>query len=115
LDGTIQSTFSYEDVANGLSCSYNCVPGIIEAENYFFEDGIGVEGCTDVGGGENIGYFHAGDYIDYYVNAKFSGSFQVSYRNASDGQNGSLEMQLIDSLGNSSILNQVNFTATGVS
>jgi hypothetical protein len=37
----------------------------------------------------------------------------VSYRNASDGQNGSLEMQLIDSLGNSTILNQVNFTATG--
>ena len=23
LDGTIQSTFSYEDVVNGLSCSYN--------------------------------------------------------------------------------------------
>ena len=113
LDGTIQSTFSYEDVANGLSCNYNCIPGIIEAENYFFEDGIGVEGCTDVGGGENIGYLHAGDYIDYYINAKFSGSFQVSYRNASDGQNGSLEMQLIDSLGNSTTLNQVNFTATG--
>ena len=42
LDGTIQSTFSYEDVTNGLSCSYNCIPGIIEAENYFFDDGIGV-------------------------------------------------------------------------
>ena len=113
LDGTIQSTFSYQDVENELSCSYNCIPGIIEAENYFFEDGIGVEGCTDVGGGENIGYLHAGDYIDYNINAKFSGSFQVSYRNASDGQNGSLEMQLIDSSGNSIVLNQVNFTATG--
>jgi hypothetical protein len=68
---------------------------------------------SDVDGGYNIGYLNTGDYVDYYINAKFSGSFQVSYRNASDGQNGSLEMQLIDSLGNATVLNQVNFTSTG--
>jgi hypothetical protein len=37
--------FLMKMLANGLSCSYNCIPGKIEAENYFFEDGISVEGC----------------------------------------------------------------------
>ena len=54
-----------------------------------------------------------GDYIDYNIEAKFSGSFQVSYRNASNGFNGGIEMQLIDSLGNATVLNQANFTSTG--
>ena len=44
LDGTSLSTFSYKPVINALSCSYNCIPGKIEAENYFFESGISVEG-----------------------------------------------------------------------
>ena len=78
-----------------------------------FESGISVEGCSDIDGGYNIGYLNTGDYVDYYINAKYSGSFQVSYRNASDGHNGSLEMQLIDTLGNATTLNQANFNSTG--
>ena len=113
IDGSGLAAFTRKPVTNLVSCSNNCIPGIIEAEDYFFESGIGVEGCTDVGGGENIGYLHIGDYVDYYVNAKYSGSFQVSYRNASNGFNGGIEMQLIDSLGNITVLNQANFTSTG--
>ena len=75
-------------------------------QDYFNESGIGLESCSDQGGGQNIGYLHPGDYIDYYVNAMYSGSFQVSYRNASNGFNGGLELQLIDSAGNATILNQ---------
>ena len=37
----------------------------------------------------------------------------MSYRNASDGHNGSIEMQLIDSLGNATTLNTANFNSTG--
>ena len=112
-DGALLANFSYEPVQNGISCTSNCIPGIVQAEDYFYADGIGIEGCSDVGGGENIGYLHIGDYIDYNIEAKFSGSFQVSYRNASNGFNGGIEMQLIDSLGNSTVLNQANFTSTG--
>ena len=43
----------------------------------------------------------------------YSGSFQVSYRNASNGFNGGLELQLIDSAGNATILNQIDFSSTG--
>lgn len=113
LDGSSLATFTRKPVTNLVSCSNNCIPGRIEAENYFYESGIGVEGCSDIGGGENIGYLHIGDYVDYYVNAKYSGSFQVSYRNASSGFSGGVEMQLVDSLGNITILNQANFNSTG--
>ena len=112
-DGTPLAPFSHRPVTNELSCTYNCIPGKIEAENYFFESGISVEGCSDIDGGYNIGYLNTGDYVDYYINAKYSGSFQVSYRNASNGHNGSLEMQLIDTLGNATTLNQANFNSTG--
>ena len=112
-DGSALAAFSYRPVINELSCTYNCIPGKIEAENYFFESGISVEGCSDIDGGYNIGYLNTGDYVDYYINAKYSGSFQVSYRNASNGHNGTLEMQLIDTLGNATTLNQANFNSTG--
>ena len=66
-----------------------------------------------LGGGQNIGYLNPGDYLDYYINAAYSGSFQVSYRNASNGFNGGLELQLIDSLGNVTILDEMDFSSTG--
>ena len=113
LDGNSLSTFEYRPVKNTISCANNCIPGIIQAEDYFNESGIGLESCSDQGGGQNIGYLHPGDYIDYYVNAMYSGSFQVSYRNASNGFNGGLELQLIDSAGNATILNQIDFSSTG--
>ena len=81
---------------------------MIQAEDYFNESGIGLEGCSDIGGGQNIGYLHPGDYVDYYINAIYSGSFQVSYRNASNGFSGGLELQLIDSSGGATTLNQID-------
>lgn len=112
-DGTILNQFSYQEVKNTLTCTSNCIPGIVQAEDYFFESGTGLESCSDVGGGQNIGYLNPGDYLDYYINAAYSGSFQVSYRNASNGFNGGLELQLIDSLGNVTILDEMDFSSTG--
>ena len=112
-DGNTLSPFAYRPVKNTISCSNNCIPGIIQAEDYFNESGIGLEGCSDIGGGQNIGYLHPGDYVDYYINAIYSGSFQVSYRNASNGFSGGLELQLIDSSGGTTTLNQIDFSSTG--
>ena len=112
-DGNTLSPFAYRPVKNTISCSNNCIPGIIQAEDYFNESGIGLEGCSDIGGGQNIGYLHPGDYVDYYINAIYSGSFQVSYRNASNGFSGGLELQLIDSSGGATTLNQIDFSSTG--
>ena len=112
-DGTILSNFSNEEVINNLICFSNCIPGTIQAENFFSNSGVSTEGCTDIGGGENIGYLDVGDYADYYVNVNPSGSFKIDYRNASDGHNGGLELQLIDDLGNVTVLQDVDFNSTG--
>ena len=69
--------------------------GCKNSQLMYFEKEIPIKDIQNSSGKEYSNKVLFGDYIDYYVNAKFSGSFQVSYRNASDGQNGSLEMQLI--------------------
>jgi hypothetical protein len=111
-DGTNLANFSYQNVANNLSCTSNCIPGIIQAEDYFFHSGISTEGCSDQGGGENIGYLDVGDYADYYVYVNPSGSFKIDYRNASDGHNGGIELQMIDDFGNVNTLQNVTFSST---
>ena len=111
-DGTDLANFYYQYVANNLSCTNNCIPGIIQAEDYFIQSGISTEGCSDQGGGENIGYLDVGDYADYYVYVNPSGSFKIDYRNASDGHNGGLELQMIDDFGNVNTLQNVTFSST---
>lgn len=112
-DGTNLANFEFENVINNLICTDNCIPGTIQAENFYFNSGISTEGCTDLGGGENIGYLDVGDYADYNVYVNPSGSFKIDYRNASDGHNGGLELQLIDEFGNATTLQDVSFNSTG--
>ena len=56
------------------------IPGHIEAEDFFLNVGYIFESCTDEGGGENLGYADAGDYIDYYVDVAASGVYTITYR-----------------------------------
>jgi hypothetical protein len=110
-DGTILSTFSFEDVKNGLS-SYHQIPGKIEAEDYFFQDGVQLETTTDVGGGQNIGYLDVNDYLDYEVEVTTTGIYKIEYRVASENQGG-IALQLIDAAGTVTILHLTSFSATG--
>jgi endoglucanase len=59
------------------------VPGKIEAETYSKMLGIQKETTTDIGGGQNIGYLDANDWIEYEINAIGDGSYGFSYRLAS--------------------------------
>lgn len=110
-DGTTLSTFSFEDVKNNLS-SYHQIPGKIEAEDFFFQDGVQLETTTDVGGGQNIGYLDANDYLDYEVEVTTDGTYKVEYRVASESAGG-VALQLIDTAGTPTILHFTNFSATG--
>ena len=75
------------------------IPGKIEAEAYSSMDGISLENTTDIGGGQNIGYLGAGDYLIYDVKVLNSATYSVDYRHSS--QSG-VNMQFIftDTLGN---------------
>ncbi len=71
--------FSNLTVTNKLPVRYN-VPGRIQAENFYYNNGMVSETCTDAGGGQNMGYANPGDYMDYLVNITKAGYYNINYR-----------------------------------
>ncbi len=112
VDNTLLSMFTLEDVTNNMS-SFLSIPGLIQAEDYFFQSGTQLENCTDTGGGQNVGYLDPGDYMDFMVNVETAGNYLVNYRTASLGSSGGLALQLVASDGSVETLHTVDFTATG--
>lgn len=57
--------------------------GKIEAEDYDVAVGIDIEPTTDAGGGINVGWTHAGDYLKYTLKVTEAGYYKVDFRVAS--------------------------------
>jgi hypothetical protein len=72
-----------------------------EAEDYIAESGTGVEDTTDDGGGQNVAFLNAGDYLVYTISAPGIGPYSIDYRVASlggsDGFSVSIDGVQIDS------------------
>ena len=77
------------------ACISDCAePILIQAENFNAEQGVQTEGTSDVGGGLNVGWFDAGDWLSYGpVNIPTSGDYVVEYRVASNAGGGSLQIE----------------------
>ncbi|THU36127.1 carbohydrate-binding protein [Niastella caeni] len=75
----------WNDKVTSLAIAANTGSGIfIEAENYNNMAGIQVEATTDAGGGSNVGYIDATDWMAYYnITFPTSGTYKVEYRVAS--------------------------------
>ncbi|MGG6310558.1 carbohydrate-binding protein [Paenibacillus macerans] len=71
----------------------SAIPGKIEAESYSAMNGIQTETTSDTGGGLNVGWIHAGDWLDYNVNVQNAGTYTVEYRVASNSGTGGLQLQ----------------------
>jgi len=85
--------------------------GVIEAESYGNMSGIQTEACTDAGGGLNVGYIDAGDWMAYYnINFPQTGAYKVEYRVASLNGGGVLSLDLN---AGSIVLGQASIPATG--
>lgn len=64
-------------------------PGRLQAENFVAMSGVQLENTTDAGGGNNVGYFEPGDWVEYLVDIETAGTYTVQYRLASNvGSNG---------------------------
>ncbi len=70
------------------------IPGKIEAEEFSSQNGVQTEATSDSGGGLNVGYIHAGDYMIYNVDVAQSACYNVSCRIAS--LNNSIQFDLLD-------------------
>ncbi|MDX1908353.1 MAG: carbohydrate-binding protein [Bacteroidia bacterium] len=94
-DGTALQAFTQQPVSNTLRTNL-IIPGKIQAEAYYFQDGIQLENASDVGGGQNIGYCDPGDYWLYQVRVQQQGIYQVTYRVASQATTGKMVLQILD-------------------
>ena len=65
----------------------------IEAEDFTDMDGVQVETCQDVNGGENVGYIDTGDWMEYVVSIPTTGTYTFNTRVASDPGNGSFQIE----------------------
>lgn len=70
-------------------------PITIQAENYNSMLGVQTEACTDAGGGQNVGWIDANDWMAFYnINFPVSGSYKFEYRVASLSGGGRLSLDL---------------------
>jgi aryl-phospho-beta-D-glucosidase BglC (GH1 family) len=112
VDGTNLNDFTLEDVKNTLNFVHQ-IPGRIESEDFDFQMGISLEDATDVGGGQNIAFLDAGDYLDYEVYVTTDGTYRIDYRTAALFGSGQIDVQLIDKEGNVLVVNSPTFANTG--
>jgi beta-glucosidase len=81
-DGHVIETFENRTVINNMSFfpGIHNLPGIVEAEDFLKMNGIQTENCVDTGGGENIGWVDAGDWLEYHFVVEKSGLYLFEIR-----------------------------------
>ncbi len=103
--------------------SPSAIPGKIEAENYDTggegvayhdadtgnsggqyrpSEGVDIQSCTDTGGGYNIGWTNAGEWLEYTVNVTTAGTYKIATRVASQSAGGTFHIEFngVDKTGN---------------
>ncbi|MBN1599843.1 MAG: family 16 glycosylhydrolase [Bacteroidales bacterium] len=69
------------------------IPAKIEAEDFDAQFGTDTELATDEGGGLNVGWIDAGDWLDYVVDPATAGSYIIDYRIAAMSAEGEIALK----------------------
>jgi len=85
--------FSNFQVTNNLPARFT-LPRRIQSEDFYFNNGMVRETCTDAGGGYDMGYAASGDYLDYLVYVPDSAKYNFNFRVASQYTNGQIAIQI---------------------
>lgn len=80
--------------SSGCSGSGSGISSNIQAEDFCAMSGIQTQSTDDNGGGQNVGYIDAGDYMDYRVNIPSNGTYEVKYRVASKFASGKVDLRV---------------------
>lgn len=103
--------FNQLTVANRLPFRH-VLPATIQAEDFNFNNGFELETCTDVGGGQNVGFANQGDYLDYKIVVPETGEYIIDFRVASAYSNGKVDIRIGDNDTFTS-LGSISFASTG--
>lgn len=85
IPGTIQVE-EYDLGGSGVAYSDDS-PGsaVTPTVNYRTTEDVDIETCTDAGGGYNLGFATAGEWLEYTVNVAASGNYKLDLRVACNG------------------------------
>jgi xylan 1,4-beta-xylosidase len=76
--------FAYYDVDAGTN--------VDPAPDFRTDEDVDIETCTDTDGGYNIGYTMAGEWLEYTVNVATSGTYDITFRVACEGDNRTISL-----------------------
>jgi hypothetical protein len=110
-DGQALTEFVSEKVENQMARHF-AIPARIQAEDFYVNNGLVMEACSDVGGGSNTGYAHPGDYLDYILFVEGEGDYEMSFRIATEMSGARLSIQA-DYGSGFQTLQSVTFDRTG--
>jgi beta-glucanase (GH16 family) len=108
FDNLNASTTSFAVNVTVTSGSGAAIPGKIEAESYATMSGVAKENTADTGGGQNVGWIDAGDWMDFPVTVQSAGTYAATFRLA--GWNTAAQLQLKNG---STTLATINVPNTG--
>ena len=80
-----------EKIKTSEDISYS-IPGKIEAENYFSENGIKMEQTSDTLGGYDVCWIEPNDFLEYNINVTKAGNYSFSFRAATERKDGVVEI-----------------------
>jgi beta-glucosidase len=85
----------------GESIAYHDNDGGNNGGQYRAED-VDIEGCTDTGGGYNVGWMAANEWLEYTVTVPAAGTYDIDIRVASQNTGGNfrIEFKGVDATGN---------------
>ncbi len=69
------------------------IPAKIEAEDYFNKSGLYPEPTADIDGGWNMGYFYAGNWLEYLVDIPETGFYKTTIRYAAPEEGTKLSLK----------------------
>ncbi len=77
---------NYDVGGNGIAYLDNTAGSSVSSPpNFRTDEDVDIETCTDAGGGYNIGYATAGEWLEYTVNVATTGTYNVTFRVACSG------------------------------
>jgi hypothetical protein len=92
---------------------YVAIPSTIQAEDYTAMNGVQTEATSDAGGGQNVGYIDAGDWLEYKVQVGTSGTYRIDFRTATPFSDAGFNLMIRNDGTGDAIFIHVPLTNTG--
>lgn len=107
IPGKIEAEF-FDLGGNGFAY-YDATPGSATGHSFRNDEDVDIEDCTDNGGGYNLGYWTAGEWLEYTVDVANSGTYDLELRVASNDSGRTINI----GMGNTQIAENITIPNTG--